>query len=169
MSIILPKLMTVESIQHFNQKGKCIWEAKDLPNVFHLEGQRLVLENTFDTDGDLANVPTSFYLGLDNRTSTNSSDTLSSLSGEPSSNGYSRISISSSTGFIVGQSGSSMKATSSVHTFLATSGSWGPVKNVFLSTTASGTSGVLMASVALGATRTPSAGESIGIKISISL
>lgn len=159
--------MMVETVQHFRD-GKCIWEAHDLPNVFHLDGQQFVLQNSFDTDGDLATVPSQYYLGLDDRDNLSEGDDLEQIDAEPSSNGYARQSISSSSGFSVGLKSGTMTATSGIVSFIATSGPWGPVQNVFLATSIDGT-GTLIASTGLSARRTVLAGDSISVRINLSL
>jgi len=111
--------MTIEEIKHFDEDGHCIWEAYNLPNVWHIEGQQFVLSLAFDRDGGYS-APTNYYAGVDARDAVAVDDTLSDITDEPSSNGYSRQTISSTTGFTVSLVGSTMKAISGILSFSAT-------------------------------------------------
>lgn len=159
-----PQLMTAD-IQHF-RNGECIWEIKKKPNKWHHEGQEFVLAIAFDVDSGIS-VPSNYYLGLDDRSSLSDDDTLSDLSDEPSSNGYARQSVSSSVGFAVGLNSGSIIAQSAIVTFSASSGSWGPIRNVFLSTSSNNT-GYLIASVALSSRRTIINGDFITVRLNLS-
>ncbi len=166
-NIIQPRLMTVEEIKHFNSSGKCIWENRDIPNIWHTNGQQFVLSVAFDTDGSFS-VPTDYYVGLDNRTTLDAGDTLADLVSEPSTNGYVRQPISSTAGFSVQLTGGVIKAVSGIANFVATGGQWGPIRNLFLSTSLS-SGGVLISSAALSGPRTVTAGESLSVRVSLSL
>ena len=117
-----------------------------------------------------ATAPSSFYLALYNDTPVET-DTLATLTGEPSANGYARCQIErSAVGWptLALDSGDYM-ATSKQVTFSATGGSWGPVIYVVLTTAASGTSGLLLAYVAFSQSRSLQSGETLGCKIKIKL
>lgn len=116
------------------------------------------------------NAPTTFYLALYNDTPVET-DTLADLTGEPSTYGYARQEIErSAVGWptLALDSGDYM-ATSKQVTFSASGGSWGPVTYMVLCDVASGTSGKLIAYVALSQSRTLQAGETLGCKIKIKL
>ncbi len=166
-NIIQPSLMTIDEIKHFDNNGKCIWEEHDIPNIWHTNGQQFILSVAFDTDGSFS-VPTDYFVGLDNRTALDADDTLSDLAGEPSTNGYVRQPLSSTDGFSVQLTGGAIKAVSGIANFVATAGEWGPVRNLFLSTSLTN-SGVLISSAALSGPRSVTAGGSLSVRVSLSL
>jgi len=161
-----PQLLTLLEVKHYRD-GKCIWEEHNIPNTWHNEGQEFVLANSFDTDFGTS-IPDYYYLALDNRTTLSATDTMASITGEPTSNGYERVAISSSAGFVIGAESGVVEATSAIVTFVATIGSWGPVRNAFL-TTRDDNGGYLIASAALSSIRTVNPGDSITIRINLSL
>ena len=114
-----------------------------MSSIIHYEGEQHLLSILFAGTA----LPTNFYLGLDNRTTLTATDTLASLVGEPTVNGYARQPVSS-TAFTVIFTGSAYQANTPIVTFSASGGSWGPVNNLFMSTT-SDNSGKLIASVTL--------------------
>lgn len=158
-------LMHVEEIRHY-RNGKCIWEAVNLPNVWHVEGQEFLLSTAFNLDSGIE-VPDQYYLGLDNRTTIQASDTISDVTSEPTGNGYVRQAFSSTTGFVVALKNGRMTATSGIATFVATGDSWGPIQNVFLTTAADDT-GFLIATTNLGGEQTVQAGDSVSVRINLS-
>lgn len=163
----MKKLMTVLEIKHFDAQGKLLWEKKHIPNVIHHAAEQYFLSVLFNTTA--ATVPINYYCGLDNRTSPDASDTLANLSQEPTQFGYTRQAVSSSTGFTVGLNTDSIyQATSNVLTFVASGGSWGPVKNVFLATTVNN-SGVLLSTAALDGSRFLNDGESTTLRLGLTL
>ena len=165
--IYQPKLMTIEEIKHYDKDGNCIWEEYDLPNIWHITGQQFVLSVAFDTDGDFS-IPSSYYAGVDARSTLAGDDTLDSITDEPSTNGYARQAISSTTGFSVSLTGGVMKAVSGLIAFAASGGTWGPVTNMFFATT-SDDSGTLITSVALSGSRIVAAGEILTVRVNLSL
>lgn len=164
-----PGIMTVESIQHIS-KGKVIYEEKNIKNILHVDGEQQILNALF-VGGNTGNIyiPTTYFLGLDDRTSLAAADTLSSLVSEPAVGGYARQGVSATTGFTIQTNGTLVKATTGIITFSCTTTSWGPVRNLFLTNVASGTSGVLYSSVALSNTVTLVPGDSVTLKFSLSL
>ena len=56
-------------------------------NMLHDEGEQFICQVAFSEE---QSVPSAYYVGLDNRGSLAEGDTLASLSGEPSGNGYAR-------------------------------------------------------------------------------
>jgi hypothetical protein len=162
-------LLKIDEIKHIDKDGKTLWEQSNINNIFHLQGQSFILNAMFNTSASVT-VPSSYYLGLDNRTTPALSDVLAtSLSGEPTQNGYSRQSVSSLNGFSIAiSSDGNYRATSSIVTFSASGGSWGPVKNLFLASS-SGISGHLISSSTLDSSRTLLDGQSITMRISVGL
>jgi hypothetical protein len=134
--------------------------------MWHVEGQEFLLSVAFDSDAGIV-IPTNYYVGLDNRAALTDDDTMLDFTGEPTTHGYSRQPVSSTTGFTVALKDGIMTASSGISTFTAVGGSFGPVANVFLTTT-SDNSGYLIASSALSSPRTIATGESMTVKINLS-
>ena len=157
-------IMKVLEVQHF-RNNKVIWEDFDLYNMLHAEGQEIILNAVFA--GGL--IPDTYYMGLDVRTSLAVGNTLDDLLSEPSSNGYTRVSLSSSTDFTVSlEESGNFKSQSVLLTYTASGGSWGPVKNLFMASTYNNT-GKLISSVALSEPLTLIAGDMINLRINLSL
>ena len=165
-----PQLMTITEIKHY-RNGECIWFAENIGNTWHLDGQEFVLANSFATNMGIT-VPANYYVGLDNRSTINATDTLPISIGtslEPQGNGYQRYALSSTTGFVVGLNNGSIIARSGICTFTANTNSWNiPVSNVFLASTIDNT-GHLIASSALPSSNfNVLAGESITVRLTLS-
>jgi hypothetical protein len=156
-------LMKVLEIKHV-RNGEVLWEAKNLNNLMHLVGDQYFLDVLFAGE----DLPDTYYLGLDGRTSLSADDTIEDLVNEPSSNGYTRQPVSSSSGWRVEQVSNVWRAIGNIITFSASGGSWGPVGNLFLTTEADST-GVLIASVALDQQTTVSSGDSVSMRLSLSM
>lgn len=152
------------TFEHFDRKGNLIWKHRAF-NALADEGE----ENMLDLYLRGQNAPTTFFLRLYNDTPAET-DTLSDLTGEPSSNGYAAQEIPRDTNGwpTLVLDGGDFQATSSQETFVASGGSWGPVTNAVLATS-TGTSGKLVAFVALSASRTVNDGESIKITLDVKL
>lgn len=114
-----------------------------MTSILHNEGEQFLLSVLFAGTSS----PSNYYLGLDNRTTLTATDTLASLVGEPTVNGYARQPISSSSFTVVSTFGA-YQANTPIVTFSAAGGSWGPVSNLFLSTSLDN-SGKLIATVTL--------------------
>lgn len=147
-----------------HRDGKIIYEEKNKPNILHVQGEQIILGNLFAGTA----IPSTYYLGLDARSSLAPADTLSNLINEPSSGGYNRQGIAS-TSFTIETSGITVKAKTNIITFSCTSGSWPQAKNIFLCDVGSGSSGNLYSSVVLSSPFTLNAGESITLKFSMAL
>ena len=164
-------IIEILEIKHLSKNGTVLWEAHNLPNMLHISGEQFILLATF-VGGGIANtyIPASYYFGLDNRTSLAAADTLLTVAAtEPATYGYNRAVVSSSGQFAVSvaMTGHNL-ATSPIVTFSAIGGPWGPVRNMFLSTTANNT-GYLIASVALLSSVTLNAGEQLSARIGLGL
>ncbi len=162
-------LLKILELKHFDAHRNCIWESRNILNTIHKEADLLILSASFNTSG--ITVPDNYYVGMDNRSTISVDDTLSSLVDEPSTNGYSRIPLSSSDGFEIALNDSSIyQATSGTITFVSGIGlSWGPVSTMFLATTVDNT-GYLLSSVAItGGSRTVSNGQTLVAKMAITL
>lgn len=155
--------MTLLEVKHYDASGNVIWQEEQVPNLFHQYGEEFLLSLAFDTDAGYT-APTFYYLGMDNRSTIAYEDTIGTIDGEPSTNGYGRQTLSSTSGFSVSLVDGRMRATTGIITFSATGGSWGPVRNLFLATSVDG-SGVLLASNALSSTRTLTDGSSMTVRL----
>ena len=156
----IPRRTSTHSIwtgRHLDARGRLRW-ADCGHNMLHDEGEQFFCQVLFTEE---ATPPAAYYLGLDNRTSLAESDTLASLSGEPSANGYSRQAVNSdATDFTISQESGDYQARTKTVTFTASGGSIGPVTKMFMATSADGT-GKLVASRALSQERTLADGESL--------
>lgn len=160
-------LLRILDIKHWRD-GEVVWEASDLPNTLHRTGELYALRGLFATASQDA-VPF-YYVGMDNRTDIAVNDTITSLSGEPTVNGYQRQAVSAASGFTVtlNESSGHYEAVSGVLTFTASGGTWGPVLNLFLATS-NGNSGLLISSVQMDGTHYVSNGESLTVRLGVRL
>jgi len=167
-------LLRILEIQHIRD-GKVIWEATDLPNTLHLDGEEFLLSTVFRSTSGII-IPSFFYVGMDNRSTVNVTDNMQSLTTEPTGNGYSRQPVSSATGFTIEQftiqgdtSGiQHWRAKSGVVAFTASGASWGPVSNVFL-TDRIDNSGYLISTAPLGSTRSVGPGDNLTFRFSLNV
>lgn len=136
-------LIIDEFIVH--RENKIIYKENNIKNMFHANGQFYFLKILFKH----LNAPNSYYLGLDNRSVLSLDDTLESLDKEPVGKGYIRQSISSNNFQINENQNGNYRVVGPTVTFNATTNSWGPVKNIFLTNVASGTGGYLVSSARL--------------------
>lgn len=162
-------LLTIQEITHWSRDKKILWHDTNLPNTFHGDGEEFILKALFVGDG----IPENYYFGVDNRSSIDVDDTLLSLVDEPSAgtHGYARQIITSEGQFVMGVSaqGNHMVNSPIVY-FSAIGGSWGPVKNLFLTNTSQDDyDGYLIASVPLTHTVTVLDGESISMRMGLTL
>lgn len=160
-------MIVITEIKHLDVDGVVLWERHNVHNLFHSQGEQFLIQVAFATATGTI-VPANYYLGLDNRSSITLGDNLSFIFQEPTGNGYARQPISSSTGFAISLSNNNYQATSSIATFIATGGSWGPVQNLFLATSQTST-GFLLSSVALDASRSLTIGQQLTMRLALSL
>ena len=160
-------LVKIIEIDHLDANGNIIWNQKNIKNTFHQEGEYFLLSVAFNSVSGVT-VPTSYYLGLDNRVNIQLNDGLENLSEEPTQNGYTRQAVSSANGFTVSLQSDNYLAVSTIVAFQATGGSWGPIRNIFLATTSTN-SGYLLSSVALSEQRTVNDGENLTMRLSLGL
>lgn len=155
-----------------NADGQLEWVDPLQLNILHDEGEQYILSAAFDTDlAGFGAPPGSLYLGLDARSGLAEDDTLGMTGfNEPSTGGYARQALSTTTGFTLSQPGAYYQATSATASFgPATTGGMGTVNNRFLTTTASGTAGKLIASVPLTTSRTINVGDTLNTNIILGL
>jgi hypothetical protein len=156
-----------------DEDGNLLWVDQPQLNILHDEGEQAILSAYFDTDlAGFGAPPASLYMGLDNRTALAENDTLSmGTFNELSGGGYARQAISTSTGFTLSQPGAYYQATQVANSSFgpATSGGMGTAKYRFLCTVSTGTSGKLIASLALSTTRTINQGDTLNTNLIIGL
>ena len=163
-------ILKILEIQHLNSDGKLLWEAKDLYNVLHYQGENLIIGCMFCG----TTLPKNYYFGLDMRTSILQADTLASTNlyntiiPEPHDSGYARQSTTSS-GFTLSPASTSggSQAMGPVVTFSATSGY--TVYNLFLTDCQSGINGNLIATVTFPSAITINAGDVVNMRMSLTL
>lgn len=161
-------IMKILHIQKWDVDGTLLWEDRNIRNLLHLEGEEFILRATF-SGGKVSDViPENYYLGLDNRLAVNASDTMDDLIGEPSGGGYDRQAISSLNDFSVNLDSEHYIATSPIVAFNGTSGSWGPVSNLFL-TDKSDNSGSLISTAVLDTAISVSIGQQVTMRIGLLL
>ena len=144
------------------RNNKIIYKEYNVQNIFHASGQYFFLYILFKNFKN----PSTYYLGLDNRNSLTLNNTLLSLEGEPVGKGYTRQGVSLNNFSVsVGQNGN-YKAAGPTVTFNATTDTWGPVQNIFLTNVSSGTDGYLISSARLLDQVTVTPADSITLKFS---
>jgi len=156
------QLMTINNFTILDKHKNIIFEQKNIKNIVHQQGEQYMLNALFK-QGDIA---TSYWVGLDNRVTLGSSDTTTSITGEPlSQTSYKRQEIASwSTPFL---SNGAYAVKSNAIVFDASLVGWGPVNNIFLTTAKS--SGILISSARLSQTVILTAGNSVIMDMSLSL
>lgn len=158
-------LMKVLEIEHISNQKKILYKQTNIKNILHSSGENFIIRSLFD---NLEKTET-YYIGLDNRSNLNISDTLNTAYIlEPNQNSYERQSAHIDEFSIITNSTGNIQANSPVISFRATGGSWGPVKNIFLATSL-GSSGYLISSASLSQSLTVSDGEIITMKMSFTL
>ena len=158
-------ILKIDEFLIHNQKNEIVYKEENIYNILHQEGELLILNTMFLQSTPLS----SFYIGLDNRTTLGFENTLSDINGEPSSNGYARQKILSSEFTISLTSGSNYQVTGPIVNFVATLGSWGPVQNLFLTTVSNGTGGILISSARLSESVTLNPPDIVSMKFSFAL
>jgi len=160
-------IMRVVEVVHRDRFGKEIRVERDILNKIHLLGEEYILRVLFAG----REVPENYHIGMDSRSSILASDQIGDLEGlEPVTAGYERQSIQSDDFAIVTDSPTSRRANSPSVVFTATSETWEPVSNIFLCVGLGyGSSSVLVSSAALGQSISLSPGESISMRMAMSL
>lgn len=155
-------LMTLFEIKQFDKNNNLIFESYNIKNILHNKGEEYMLKVLFGT----FNKPDRYYLGLDDRQTLQTGDTMNSSLGEPVTAGYQRQEVLSSN-FTVGQLGQTWQANSPVVLFRGLGGSWS-ARNIFLATSPNYT-GYLISSISLGTRITVNDGEVVSMRIGLSL
>lgn len=141
-------------------KRESLWT----PNALADEGEKDILDVYFD---DVA-VRTSLFLRLYNDTPVET-DTLATLVNETSGTGYGPITVTRGTDWTdPALDAGDMQTVMSTKQFAAT-GAWTAATHLVLATVGTGTGGLLIAYVALAATRTLANGDTLDIDLAIKL
>lgn len=174
-------LLEIEYIEHLDENNKVIWFDKNLTNILHNTGEKFLLELAF-SGGE---IPNYYLFGLDNRTnltlsggdggdsliypSVTNNVTTSNPTGEPTGNGYYRVSVANSSFVVELQEDNHFKAKALTVAFTATGSGWGPINNLFLAYINGSYETVIIASVKLSQSLTLSAGQVINMKMALKL
>ena len=161
-------IMKILDIQHRDAKGNLLWEDHNIHNLLHLDGEEFLLRATFQGGQDNTVIPEYYYLGMDNRLVVDSEDTMEDIIGEPAGSGYERQPVHSQTDFAINFEQNHFVATSPIVAFQATTGTWGPVSNLFISDT-NDTSGYLIATAVLTTAIEVNSGDSVTARIGMQL
>lgn len=160
-------LMKILEVSHKDHNGNILYHEENIKNVLHLTGEELILGVLF---AGVA-VPDNYYIGLDSRSSFDSSDSIGSILGyEPNENSYSRQEVEKDSFSIIVNSSGHRQANSPTILFKAVGGTWGPVKNIFLTTNLGyGTNSKLISSAALSQPITLQDGEIVTLRMGMML
>jgi len=160
-------ILKVLEFSHFSKNGSLLHREENIHNTIHSAGEELILKILFSGQ----QVPENYYVGLDFRSSIEKSQSIGDISGwEPTSNAYSRQAVGSNNFSIITSSSGYKQASSPSLLFRATGGSWGPVRNIFLTTALGfGTNSVLISSVPLSAPITVADGEIVTMRMAMAL
>ena len=169
-----PRLLTREvgrwTFTHRSANGSILWQAVEHNALVDVGEQRL-LEIYFRDATEPGASEFLFLSDASNPCSIAETDSLATAAtGEPSTNGYGRQTIErSGTGWPTSALDTGdWQITSTVETFSASGGSWGPVNCAGLATTSDNT-GDFLAFVALSQARTLASGESLDVSLKIKL
>jgi hypothetical protein len=159
-------IMRIVELVHKSSTGSVLRTERNILNTMHVLGEDYILRVLF-AGGE---IPNQYYLGLDSRSSISASDTIANLEGlEPDAGGYERQAIQSDN-FDVTSAPTGNQANSPTVLFTSTTESWGPVRNIFMSTGVDYGSGtILISSANIGQNLVVSPGETIFIRMAMSL
>ena len=136
-----------------------------IPNALADEGEKDILDVYFDVQA----VRTALYCGLYNATPVDTSTQSSLSANEVSGTGYARATFTRGTDWgAPALDGGDYMTTSTTKTFTA-GGAWTAATYATLETTSSGTAGLLIAYVALSATRTLANTETLDVSFTVKL
>lgn len=161
-------IMKIIEVQHVDQSGKVLWAQKNILNLLHSEGEEFLLRAAFTGGKASTIIPDNYYLGLDNRQAVVEADEMSDLIGEPVGGGYERQEVASSGDFAINFEDDHFIATSPIVAFRSTTGSWGPVSNLFL-TDKNDDSGYLISTAILDSAIILNPGDAVTMRIGMQL
>jgi len=150
----------------YDIQGNLKWEEIDRPNNLADEGEHLFLDVTLRN----GSAPSNYFLRLYNVSPTETSNLTSLATYEPTTNGYAAQTVErNNTGWpTLALDSGDYQAISSVETFSASGGSWGPVTYCVVATSTD-SSGKLVSYVALSTPRTLASGESLQVTYKLKL
>ena len=145
--------------------GVVIYQELDKKNIVVDEGEKAILDVFYRKNDALYFAGDYFYIGL-YKGSISESTILTTIPGEPSGNGYSRLQVErSSVGWsTIGKHEGDWRVVSKELELTASGGNIGPVGGAFICTS-SDNSGVLIGAVAMAIERTIPAGDKIVFQI----
>ena len=160
-------IMKVDEFRHETSDGRLLYLETGLKNIMHLGGESFILKVLFGG----GSVPENYYIGLDSRSSLDRLSGIESIQYfEPNINSYSRQSVSSAGFSIMPSQTGGRQANSPTVLFRASGGSWGPVRNIFMTTGLGyGSSASLISSISLSRYTTVQDGEIITMRMSMAL
>jgi hypothetical protein len=166
-------IMILDFLEVLDESGKVILRDENRPNVLNTQGEQFILSLMFNG----AAPPSNYYFGLDNRATVTQSDTLASIVGEPTSSnitGYQRAAVASSgsqnTFSVPIIESGNMKSYSPILVYNSGSVGWGPVQNIFLTTSTTGAyDGFLISSAPLTVPVTLTANQTLRLRFAMQL
>ncbi len=161
-------LMKIIEICHWDSDGNLIWKENNILNMLHQEGEEFLLKAAFVGGKVSTIIPDFYYIGLDNRLTVRATDTMDNLIGEPITGGYLRQAVSSSGDFSINFEQNHFIATSPIVAFRATTASWGPASNLFL-TDKLDNSGSLISTAILPSPISLDSGQSVTMRIGMQI
>lgn len=161
-------ILKLLELTHEDAHGNIVSEQRNLLNLLHLEGEEFILRAAFAGGRISSVIPETYCLGLDNRQSVTATQTIDDLIGEPTGGGYERAEISSDGDFSINFETNHFLATSPIVAFRATTGSWGPVSNLFLATSKDN-SGILISTIVLQSPISLNSGDAVTMRVGLQL
>jgi len=159
-------VLLLKELLHLSKEGEVILRINDRKNILNLQGEDYILRLMFNGEA----MYTTYYFGLDSRSSLSTNQNLSDLNGlEPaSSTGYQRAAIlSTSFSEPLFEDGYFQSIPPEV-TFIATSNWNYAIKNIFMTNSPTNNySGNLICSIGLQTTINLTAGQSIALKFAM--
>jgi len=159
-------IMKILEVKHLSSDGKAIYEEQNIKNMIHKVGEEYLLKVLFSSTVK----PQNYYVGLDNRIALEKNHQIFDAGlYEPTSNGYERQAVDSSS-FQVQEITGTIQARTPTLAFRATSGSW-TVKNIFIATAllSNNANSVLISSASLSREITVSSGEIVTMRMAMAL
>lgn len=159
--------MRVVDLTHKDSQGAVLYKAENIRNRIHLLGEDFILKVLFGG----VQIPNLYFIGLDSRESISPEDSIADLEDmEPSSYGYERKSINSDDFSVIQNPSGFMQANSPTVLFTALGNSWGPIRNIFLSTGLGHSSpSILVSSASIGQNLIVSPGDTVSMRMAMSL
>lgn len=154
---------TIWKFEHTDKDGNVLWESDWMENALTDAGEEAILNQVFSKS---VSAVTTWYMGLINDSTIAETDTLATMVGEPSGNGYARqVTTFGDSALDAGDH----QTTSTQETFTASGGAIGPVDHAILCDVVSGSAGVLYVYVPLSVSRTMNDGDSLNCTVAVKL